>query len=55
MRFHKLKMEEINKIIKELWIKTYRGGGIYYMHNAYSVYTISFTHTHTYGVIVRRY
>ena len=27
MRFHKLKMEEINKIIKELWIKTYRGGG----------------------------
>ena len=28
MRFHKLKMEEINKIIKELWIKTYRGGGI---------------------------
>ena len=28
MRFHKLKMEEINKIVKELWIKTYRGGGI---------------------------
>ena len=28
MRFHKLKMEEINKIIKELWIKTYRGGGM---------------------------
>ncbi|CAI7993402.1 DNA repair protein RAD50 [Geodia barretti] len=28
MRFHKLKMEEINKIIKELWIKTYRGGDI---------------------------
>ena len=27
MRYHKLKMEEINKIIKELWIKTYRGGG----------------------------
>ena len=30
MRFHKLKMEEINKIIKELWIKTYRGGGIWH-------------------------
>ena len=29
MRFHKLKMEEINKIIKELWIKTYRGGGMH--------------------------
>ncbi len=27
MRYHSLKMEEINKIIKELWIKTYRGGG----------------------------
>ena len=27
MRYHKLKMEEINKIIRELWIKTYRGGG----------------------------
>ena len=27
MRFHKVKMEEINKIIKELWIKTYKGGG----------------------------
>ena len=27
MRFHKLKMEEINKIVKELWMKTYRGGG----------------------------
>ena len=29
MRYHKLKMEEINKIIRELWIKTYRGGGIH--------------------------
>lgn len=28
MRFHKLKMEEINKIVKELWMKTYRGGDI---------------------------
>lgn len=28
MRFHKVKMEEINKIIKELWIKTYKGGDI---------------------------
>lgn len=27
MRYHSLKMQEINKIIKELWIKTYRGGG----------------------------
>ena len=28
MRYHSLKMEEINKIIKELWIKTYKGGDI---------------------------
>ena len=27
MRYHNLKMQEINKIIKELWIKVYRGGG----------------------------
>lgn len=25
MRFHALKMEEINKIVKELWQQTYRG------------------------------
>ena len=28
MRFHSIKMEEINKILRELWIKTYRGGDI---------------------------
>lgn len=27
MRFHALKMEDLNKIIKELWINTYKGGG----------------------------
>ena len=27
MTYHRQKMEDINKIIKELWIKTYRGGG----------------------------
>lgn len=29
MQFHSMKMEEINKIIKELWMKTYKGGGTY--------------------------
>jgi DNA repair protein RAD50 len=29
MRFHALKMEDLNKIIKELWINTYKGGGGY--------------------------
>ena len=26
-RYHKIKMDEVNKIIQELWIKIYRGGG----------------------------
>ena len=26
-QYHKLKMDEVNKIIQELWIKIYRGGG----------------------------
>ena len=28
MRFHRCKMDDINQIIKELWIKTYKGGDI---------------------------
>jgi hypothetical protein len=28
MQYHSLKMEEINKIIKELWVNTYCGSGI---------------------------
>lgn len=28
MRFHALKMKEVNKILKDLWIKTYKGGDI---------------------------
>ncbi|CAI5976097.1 unnamed protein product [Closterium sp. NIES-65] len=31
MRFHAMKMEEINKIIKELWQQTYRGQDIDYV------------------------
>ena len=27
MRYHGLKMAEINKIIKEYWINTYKGNG----------------------------
>ena len=27
MKYHGLKMAEINKIIKEYWINTYRGNG----------------------------
>lgn len=32
MRFHTLKMEEINKIIRELWQQTYRGQDIDYIY-----------------------
>lgn len=32
MRFHTMKMEEINKIIKELWQQTYRGQDIDYIY-----------------------
>ncbi|KAI8333986.1 hypothetical protein BC941DRAFT_462457 [Chlamydoabsidia padenii] len=31
MRYHSLKMEDLNKIIKELWMSTYRGGDIDYI------------------------
>lgn len=31
MRFHTIKMEEINKIIRELWQQTYRGQDIDYI------------------------
>lgn len=31
MRFHTMKMEEINKIIRELWQQTYRGQDIDYI------------------------
>ena len=30
-QYHKLKMDEVNKIIQELWIKIYRGGGDTYI------------------------
>ncbi|ORX46471.1 hypothetical protein DM01DRAFT_340876 [Hesseltinella vesiculosa] len=31
MRYHTLKMEDLNKIIKDLWMNTYRGGDIDYI------------------------
>lgn len=31
MRFHTMKMEEINKIIRELWQQTYRGQDMDYI------------------------
>ena len=27
MKYHSLKMQDLNKIIKELWMDTYKGGG----------------------------
>jgi hypothetical protein len=28
MKYHALKMDDLNKIIKELWMNTYKGGGL---------------------------
>lgn len=30
MKYHSLKMQDLNKLIKDLWIDTYKGGGLYY-------------------------
>lgn len=30
MKYHALKMDDLNKIIKELWINTYKGGGLFW-------------------------
>lgn len=35
MRYHGLKMAEINKIIKEYWINTYKGSGKMLCFNIY--------------------
>ena len=37
MRYHGLKMAEINKIIKEYWINTYKGSGKIFFFNIYWV------------------
>jgi len=34
-QYHKIKMQEVNRIIQELWIKIYKGGG-----NNYQLYKI---------------
>ena len=31
MKFHSMKMEEINRTIRDLWINTYRGSGTLYI------------------------
>ena len=43
MRYHGLKMAEINKIIKEYWINTYKGSGKMLCFNIYwNQYPLSF-------------
>lgn len=32
MKFHSMKMDEINKIIRDLWRSTYRGQGRFHVH-----------------------
>lgn len=29
MKYHSLKMQDLNKMIRELWLNTYQGGGLF--------------------------
>ena len=57
MNYHNLKMEEINKIIRELWRNTYKGHGNAVNHSLMIVsqqhpppyhYTVLFSYIHLY-------
>ena len=48
MRYHAMKMEEINKIIKELWQATYKGNDIDTIEMKSDVETSSTTNKRTY-------
>lgn len=50
MKFHSRKMEEINQIIKELWIKTYKGGDI----DTVKIMSDDTTHTDAASITSRR-
>lgn len=50
MRFHSMKMEEINKIIKELWQQTYRGQDIDYIEIRSDAETTSSARSYAYRV-----
>jgi DNA repair protein RAD50 len=34
MKYHSMKMEELNKIIRELWVNTYKGNGISLLYDS---------------------
>ena len=45
MKFHSMKMDEINKIIRDLWRSTYRGQGVSYSYLLFSDYLLlNFVH-----------
>ncbi|KAL3678836.1 hypothetical protein R1sor_021792 [Riccia sorocarpa] len=52
MRFHSMKMEEINKIIKELWQQTYRGQDIDYIEIRSDSEGVG-TRSYSYRVVMR--
>lgn len=52
MRFHSMKMEEINKIIKELWQQTYRGQDIDFIEIRSDAEGIG-TRSYSYRVVMR--
>lgn len=51
MRFHTIKMEEINRIIRELWQQTYRGQDIDYIY-IHSDSEAAGTRSYSYKVIL---
>ncbi|VFQ75595.1 unnamed protein product [Cuscuta campestris] len=52
MRFHTMKMEEINKIIRELWQQTYRGQDIDYIR-IHSDSEVSGTRSYSYKLLMQ--
>lgn len=52
MRYHAMKMEEINKIIKELWQATYKGNDIDTIEMKSDVETTTNKRTYQYRVVM---
>lgn len=46
MKFHSMKMDEINKIIRDLWRSTYRGQGTFYVLKIYYLCVVFTVHSY---------
>jgi DNA repair protein RAD50 len=52
MKYHSLKMEEINKIVRELWMKTYKGSDIDAIEIRSDAENATAARTHNYRVVM---